>query len=645
MSLLSAHGLSKSFGSHQVLVDVTLTLTAEDRVGLVGDNGSGKSTLARIMAGEQPPDTGELMLRRGARVGYLPQVPQLAPGRSARATVSAALGEWHDKKQAYDRVSELLAHAGAAEQVERWLAEQAALGAEIERLGGWDVSHKVEALCERLGVAHLEQNVELLSGGEQRRVALAGLLLSNPDLLILDEPTNHLDTESIDWLERYFAEEFSGALLIVTHDRYFLDRLVTRTAELAAGKLTVYEGGWESYLLAKAEREEFARRTEDNRQNFLRKELEWLRRQPKARGTKQKARIDRAQVALDTNAPAQQRSAQLGVLGARQGSNVLELEHMGLSVPDRTLVEDLSFIMTRGQRVGILGRNGAGKSTLLRAITGERAPDKGRVKLGQNSRISYFDQARSSLDLAQTVRHNVAGLQDRLRWGDQELTIYSYLGRFMFYRDDLDKQVGMLSGGERARVVLAKLLLQPSNLLVLDEPTNDLDVSTLGVLEEMLVDFAGSALVVTHDRYFLNRVVTDLLVFEDDAKVTHYVGNYDNYLSLRPQPRRRAAAAAPSTAAAPAAVSASAAPAPAQPALKKGRAGLSFKEQRELEGMLEKISAAEERVTELERELSDPEFYKSRANEAPARRAELAVAQASLEQLMARWEELESKRG
>jgi ATP-binding cassette subfamily F protein uup len=634
MSLLSAHGLSKSFGSHQVLVDVTLTLTAEDRVGLVGDNGSGKSTLARIMAGEQPPDSGELMLRRGARVGYLAQAPALTPGRSARATVAAALGEWHDKKQAYDKVSESLARGGAPAEQERWLAEQAALGAEIERLGGWDVSHKVEALCERLGVAHLEQNVELLSGGEQRRVALAGLLLSNPDLLILDEPTNHLDTESIDWLERYFAEEFTGALLIVTHDRYFLDRLVTRTAELAQGKLTVYEGGWESYLLAKAEREEITRRTEDNRQNFLRRELEWLRRQPKARGTKQKARIERANVALDTSAPVQQRSAQLGVLSTRQGGDVLELEHVGLRYGDRELVRDLSFIMTRGQRVGILGRNGAGKSTLLRAITGERAPDTGRVKLGQNSRISYFDQARSSLDLSQTVRHNVAGLQDRLRWGDQELTIYSYLGRFMFFRDDLDKQVGMLSGGERARVVLAKLLLQPSNLLVLDEPTNDLDVSTLGVLEEMLVDFAGSALIVTHDRYFLNRTVTDLLVFEDDAKVTHYVGNYDNYLSLRPAPRRRAVASE----AAPAA-------APARETAKKARTGLSFKEQRELDGMLEKISAAEERVAELERELGDPEFYKSRANEAPARRAELASAQASLEQLMARWEELESKRG
>jgi ABC transport system ATP-binding/permease protein len=637
MSLLSAHGLSKSFGSHQVLVDVTLTITAEDRVGLVGDNGSGKSTLARLMAGEQPPDTGELMLRRGARVGYLPQMPVLTPGHSARATVGAALGEWHDKKQAYDRVSESLSRGTAPpEQVERWLAEQEALGAAIERLGGWDVSHRVEAVCERLGVAHLEQNVELLSGGEQRRVALAGLLLSNPDLMILDELTDNLDTESIDWLERYFADEFTGALLLVTHDRYFLDRLVTRTAELSQGKLAVYDGGWESYLLAKAEREEINRRTEDNRQNFLRSELEWLRRQPKARGTKQKARIDRAQVALDTREPAAQRSAQFGLIATRQGSQVLELEHVGLKVGERQLVDDLSFIMTRGQRVGILGRNGAGKSTLLRAITGARAPDAGRLRLGQNTRINYFDQARSSLDLEQTVAHNVAGIQDRLRWGDQELTIYGYLGRFMFYRDDLQKQVGMLSGGERARVALAKLLLQPSNLLVLDEPTNDLDVSTLGVLEEMLVDFAGSALVVTHDRYFLNRVVTDLLVFEDDAKVTHYVGNYDNYLSLRPPPRRRVANVSEPA-------RESVAP-PAAPAAKKARTGLSFKEQRELEGMLERIGQAEERVSALERELGDPEFYKSRASEVPARQAELASAQAALEQLMARWEELESKR-
>lgn len=644
MSLLSAHHLSKAYGTHRVLDDVSLTLVASERVGLVGDNGSGKTTLARILAGVEAADSGQRMLQRDTRVGYLPQVPLLEPNLTALDTALLGLEAWGRTRRAYEEVTAEIAVHPSPSLLER----QAELANQFEHLGGWEQEHKARALLQHLCVPDVDSRVGSLSGGEQRRVSLAQLLVSEPDLLILDEPTNHLDTDTIEWLEQYLSREYGRALLLITHDRYFLDRVVTRTVELAAGVAQSFNGGWTEYLLNKADREALQQRTEANRQNFLRKEVEWLRRQPKARGTKQRARVERAQEALAAAPSQQSGSVRLASDSVRQGSTVLEFKGVRLQIGDTLLVRDFDFAARRGQRIGIIGRNGAGKTSLLRAITAELAPKAGEIVRGKNTRIAYFDQTRSGLDESRTIAENVAEQRDVVQLGEQSLTIYSYLERFLFRAEDIRKKVGMLSGGERARVALAKLLLESSNLLLLDEPTNDLDVTTLGALEDLLCDFGGSVIVVSHDRYFLNRVVTDILAFEGEGVVVHYSGNYDNYLSLRPSLRDRDPATAtggvtttsPAPAAAGTIASTSASPAPS----KKRPPKLTFREEQELQTIEQRITDAEARLAELQAQLVDPELYKKDAARVDVAKRALAEAEAELAQAMARWEELESKR-
>lgn len=662
MSLLSAHDLHKSFGAHALLDGVSLTITAGERLGLVGNNGSGKSTLAKILGGVEVPDTGEVMRQRGVRIATLAQVPNHDPEKSAFDTVALGLSEWQAAKRRYDEL--LTELALGAEASSAALSEQANLGARIEQLGGWDPEHQIRTLLEHLSVPDPQAKVGLLSGGEQRRVALAQQLLAQPDLLILDEPTNHLDTETSDWLESWLAQQYKGALLLITHDRYFLDRLVRTTLELAHGKLSRYDGGWQSYLEGKADREALDSRSEANRQNFLRSEIEWLRRQPKARGTKQKARTDRAHEALDQTARGTGGSVQLALASERQGSNVLSFEGVTLEIGGRQLVHNLDLILVPKQRVGIIGRNGAGKTSLLRAVTGELSPSSGCLKLGKNTRIAYFDQTRSGLDEGRTIAENVC--QDVLsggpaavgnttvRFGDADVSLYSYLGRFLFRSEEIHKPVSMLSGGERARVALAKLLLQRTNLLLLDEPTNDLDVTTLGALEEMLLGFGGSVLVVTHDRYFLNRVATDILAFEGDGRVEHVVGNYDSYKALRPASGWRSASNSLDTTAsasgrsgnrdATADDATSTKPTTTLTAVGGRAPKLTYNETRELEGMLDAIDGLETRVGQLEAELSDPNLYKNNATRAGELQTSLGGVRAELETKVARWEELEQKR-
>ena len=575
------------------------------------------------------------MLQRDTRVGYLPQVPLLEPNLTALDTALLGLEAWCRTRRAYEEVTAEIAVHPSPSLLER----QAELANQFEHLGGWEQEHKARALLQHLCVPDVDSRVGSLSGGEQRRVSLAQLLVSEPDLLILDEPTNHLDTDTIEWLEQYLSREYGRALLLITHDRYFLDRVVTRTVELAAGVAQSFNGGWTEYLLNKADREALQQRTEANRQNFLRKEVEWLRRQPKARGTKQRARVERAQEALAAAPNQQSGSVRLASDSVRQGSTVLEFKGVRLQIGDTLLVRDFDFTARRGQRIGIIGRNGAGKTTLLRAITGELTPQAGEVVRGKNTRIAYFDQTRSGLDETKTIAQNVAEARDVVQLGEQSLTIYSYLERFLFRADDIRKKVGMLSGGERARVALAKLLLQPSNLLLLDEPTNDLDVSTLGSLEELLCEFAGSVFVVSHDRYFLNRVVTDLLVFEGDGVVVHYAGNYDNYLSLRPTPRARESAEP-----AQATRSNSSPPAATAGQAKKRPPKLTFREEQELQHIEQRIEDAEARVAALQSELTDPELYKTDASRVDEVKKALSEAESELTTAMARWEQLETKR-
>jgi ATP-binding cassette subfamily F protein uup len=637
MSLISGQQLSKTYGLQTVLDQVDVTIEAGERVGLVGANGSGKSTLGRILAGLETADLGTVARRRGARIAYLAQEPIL-PAGTAREVTEQGLADWYAAKKRHEELSHLL-EQGDGNQVEL-ISEHESATALVEHLGGWEMAYRVEDLLARLAIRNLDQDVATMSGGEKRRVALARLLVGAPDVAILDEPTNHLDADTIEWLEEYLLDTFAGALLLITHDRYVLDRVVGRTLELERGKVHSYDGGWELYLTAKAERQEIQARTEANRNNFLRKELEWLRRQPKARTTKQKARIKRAEGVIAEPRAQANASLMLESHAGRLGSTILELSALDLDVAGTRLISQLDLKLTRGERMGIIGANGIGKSSLFRAIVGALPPAAGKIILGKNTAPAYFDQNRSGLVDEETVLQNIAGKNDSVRLGEQSLSVYTYLERFSFRGERIRTPVGALSGGERARVALAKLLLQQANLLLLDEPTNDLDVQTLSALEDMLLDFKGVALVVTHDRYFLNRVATSILAFEGAGRVTRYMGNFDDYLEQRDAARallkaERAKADQ---------VKADDARASATRQTAKKSKGLTFAENREIERLLPEIEVLESKAAALEAELADPQTYAERGDSVRMLNQELEQARATLSELMTRWEELETKR-
>jgi ABC transport system ATP-binding/permease protein len=628
--VVNARELEKAFGDRRVLGGVDVTLVRAERVGLVGDNGSGKSTLARILAGIEPPDRGVVEARRGARILYLEQVPTFSGEPTAREVVVEGLGDWHRAWRRHQAASAALGSGRG--DVEALLGEQELAATDVVRLGGWERMHQVEAILGHLGISDPDVSVGRLSGGERRRVSLAGILVARPDLAILDEPTNHLDAETIEWLEVHLQEDFAGAVLLITHDRYLLDRVAVRTLELSEGRLYSYAGGYREYLEAKAERLALAARTEANRQNFLRGELEWLRRQPKARTTKQRARIDRAEAALDAPPPVVDRSVELGVTTLRTGKTVLTLRGLELEMAAQRLVAALDLTLLPGERIGVIGKNGVGKTTLLRAIAGEIAPSAGAVELGRHTHVAYFDQERGDLDDAASVWDNVVGDQSKIELDGRPIDPYAYLDRFLFRRHALRQKVGSLSGGERARVALARLLRRGCNLLLLDEPTNDLDVATLGAVESLLVEFGGTVLVVTHDRWFLDRVATSILAFEGEGRVVRYPGNYASYCRLRAEAeaQRVRPAAEPKRAS------------PSTPPRKQG--GLTWAEARELETLVDRVSLAEAEVTRLVTELGDHATY-SKGTDVVALRRSLETARAEVDRLTARWEELETRRG
>jgi len=597
-------------------------------------NGAGKSTLSRILAGSELPDSGTVARRRGASIAYLEQVPKFEGDPSALEAVTNGLTGWSEAVARHEAASSALARGEG--ELEALLEEQQRAASEVERLGGWDREHRVTAFLDHLGIRRRDAKISSLSGGEQRRVALARVLISAPDLAILDEPTNHLDAETIEWLEQYLIEEYKQAILLITHDRYLLDRVAERTVEVANGEVYSYDGGYERYLEQKAERLAHAERTEANRQNFLRKELEWLSRQPKARTTKQKARIDRAEAAKAVTGPKLERTATLELDVVRSGKTILELRDLRVAIGGRTLIDRLTLFLTEGERVGIVGPNGSGKTSFLKTLLGELPPAGGSVILGQNTKVAYFDQRRSGLDDSKSIFDNVVGDQSRIELGGEVIEPRSYLERFAFDSHKQRQQVGSLSGGERARVALARLLRQSANLVILDEPTNDLDVATLGALESMLVDFGVTALVVTHDRWFLDRVATSILAIEAGGRATRYPGNYETFRRLRAEQRALAAEALTELPAANVAPKRSEKP----PAKKKG---LSQAEQRELAGLPDAIEAAEKRVNELNEQLSNPATYAGGGQEVSRVTALLEAAKAEAERLTLRWEELALK--
>jgi ABC transport system ATP-binding/permease protein len=629
VSIVTASRVHKAYGSQVVLGCIDLTISDGERVGVVGANGAGKSTLARILAGIELPDAGSVSRRRAASVMYLEQVPRFDGDPSAEQVALSGLEAWTRAIERHEAASARVA-AGRGD-LSVLIEEQAQRAEDVERLGGWDQRHRALSMLGKLGISEPDRRLSALSGGERRRVALARILIARPALAILDEPTNHLDADTVDWLEQYLIEEHPGAVLLVTHDRYLLDRVVTRTVEIADGAVFSYDGGYELYLEQKAERLAHAARTEQNRQNFLRRELEWLRRQPKARGTKQKARIERAEAARGASAPKSEVVPTFELSRVRSGKTILELHGLAVEIGGRRLVSGLDLFVSEGERIGVVGPNGSGKTTLLRVLLGQHPAAAGRVVVGANTRVVYFDQERAELDDEASVYQNVIGDQPRIELGGRVIEPRTYLERFGLDGHRERQPVGSLSGGERARVALARLLRQSANLVVLDEPTNDLDVATLSALESLLVDAGVTALVVTHDRWFLDRVATEILAFEPDGKVVSYPGSYTAYRARRAALERepsRAPRRAEST---------------PRPATTKKK--LAFAEQRELEELPSRIDQEEARIRELSASLSDPATYAQGGSAVPEIRAALEAAKAELDRLMQRWEELEIKAG
>jgi len=648
--LLSARGLGKSIGARVLLRDVELGVAPGERVGLVGVNGAGKSTLMRILVGPDQTgdgadvaDDGIVARRRGARIAYVPQEPRLPVGARVDAVLRAAQAEHATLCAEFEALSERLA-GGALDDAEMAAAleRQHALAERIEALGGWDLDHQIRGLAASLGVPPGDRVVDTLSIGERRRVALACAFLSGPDLLALDEPTNHLDTATTEWLEQRLRA-FAGAVLLVTHDRWFLERVATRIAEIDRGGLYVYDGGYSRFLEQRAARLGAESEAERQRAAFVRRELDWVRRGPAARSTKQRARLERFDAAVaarpDDVRPDDRQLALRIPSGPRLGGIVVEAEGLALQLGGKRLFAGLDFAMVAGERVGIVGGNGMGKSTLLRVLLGEQAPDAGTVRRGVNTQPLFLDQTRSTLDDRQSVVEAVAAQNDHVFLEDGPVHVRTFL-RMMLLDDRVAAaRVADLSGGERNRVQLARLLREGGNLLVLDEPTNDLDLMTLSALEEALAAFPGCALVVSHDRWFLDRVATSILAFEGDGRVTKYAGNYSDYLEAR-----EAAAVAASEAAAEAqrAVAAASKPAtPAKPAPKP--AGLTSPEKRELAGMEAAIEAAEAAVAAATEAVNDPTLYTRGAADIAAAQARLSAAEAEVARLYARWEALLAK--
>jgi ATP-binding cassette ChvD family protein len=515
-------GLSKVYpGNRKILENINLSFYPDAKIGVLGVNGSGKSTLLRIMAGLDTEYTGEGWVAEGARVGYLPQEPQLDAAKSVRDNVMDGVAA---QKAILDRYNEL-----ATNYSDETADEMTKLQDEIEAKGLWDLDSKVDQAMDALRCPADDADVEKLSGGERRRVALCRLLLEQPELLLLDEPTNHLDAESVSWLEGHLRN-YPGAILIVTHDRYFLDNVTGWILELDRGRGIPYEGNYSSWLVQKQKRLEQEGREEEARQRTLAREQEWISASPRARQAKSKARYERYEELLKKAGEKQTQTAQIVIpVAERLGQNVIDFDHLRKGFGNNLLIDDLTFKLPPGGIVGIIGPNGAGKTTLFRMITDQEKPDQGTIKIGESVHLGYVDQSRDSLDGKKTVWEEISGGLDQLMLGKREVNSRGYCSAFNFKGADQQKKVGSLSGGERNRVHLAKMLKSGANVLLLDEPTNDLDVDTLRALEEALEDFAGCAVIISHDRWFLDRIATHILAFEGDSHVEWFEGNFQDY--------------------------------------------------------------------------------------------------------------------
>jgi energy-dependent translational throttle protein EttA len=514
-----------------ILRDISLSFFPGAKIGVLGLNGSGKSTLLRIMAGVDTNIEGEARPQPGIKIGFLTQEPELDPNKDVRGNVAEGLGDTFKKIQRFNAVSDKFAEPMSDDEMNKLLEEQARLQDAIDAAGGWELERKLEIAAEALRLPPWEARIDQLSGGEKRRVALCRLLLSQPDMLLLDEPTNHLDAESVAWLERYL-EEYPSTVIAVTHDRYFLDNVAEWILELDRGHGIPWKGNYSSWLEQKEQRLKLEEREQEGLRKALAHELEWVRTNPKARQAKSKARLARYEELASKEFQERNETNEIYIPpGPRLGDLVIEAQDLRKSFGDKLLIDGLSFKLPPGGIVGIIGPNGAGKTTLFRMLTGVEKPDSGSIRIGPTVKLAYVDQSRQSLDASKTVWEEISGGQDILRVEGYETSSRGYVGRFNFKGTQQQQRIGELSGGERNRVHLAKMLRAGGNLLLLDEPTNDLDVETLRALEEALLNFPGCAVVISHDRWFLDRIATHILAFEGNSEVVWFEGNYQDYVS------------------------------------------------------------------------------------------------------------------
>lgn len=628
MSLIILRRVSLAFGDAPLLENVDLSIKRGERIALVGRNGAGKSTLMRVLLGELLPDSGEREVSDTLRAAWLDQhVPEQLEG-SVFDVVAGGLGDTGRLLADYEHLVE------RAAEDESLLDSLFALQAQLDSQGSWSLQQRVQATLSRLeldGTALFGA----LSGGLKRRVWLARALVSDPDLLLLDEPTNHLDIDAIEWLEEFLLG-FPGAVVFVTHDRRFLQRLATRILDLERGRLTDFPGDWSRYLERKQaalDAEERASREFDKR---LSEEEVWIRQGVKARRTRNEGRVRALQAMRRERAERRARMGRSRLeanLGVASGKRVIETSGIHYAVGERTLIHDFSCLIERGDKIGIIGPNGVGKTTLLRILLGELTPDRGTVTHGTRLQIAYFDQLRAQLDLEKSVRDNVADGADYIEIGGQRKHVMGYLADFLFTPERARSPVKVLSGGERNRLLLARLFTQPANLLVMDEPTNDLDAETLELLEERVSEFEGTLLLVSHDRVFLDNVVTGLLAFEGEGRVAEYVGGYEDWVRQRPtvQPATAMAKAAP---AAPAA--------PATKPIRSARVRLSYKDQRELEALPQRIESLEAEQALLAEQMSNPDFFRQPTEAVVAAQQRLTEVEQEVQAAYSRWEELES---
>lgn len=534
MSIITLQSVKKDFGIKEILIDASFSLDATDKVGLIGTNGSGKSTLLKMIAGLEPIDSGQILVNSGSKIIYLPQQPDLDENHTVLEQVFADSGEHTALVREYEELSDKLAHYPDDSQL---MSRLSAVMQRMDASGAWELETNAKIILTKLGISDFDAKIGTLSGGYRKRIALASALLSEPDVLLMDEPTNHLDALSVEWLQSYL-NRYRGALFLITHDRYFLDRVTNRIVEIDRGDIYAYTGNYSYYLEKKALAEESAVSSQRKHQGVLRRELEWLKKGPKARSTKQKARIDRAHALRDTEFKQVQGKVDISTVGRRIGKKVIELNQVSKAYDGRTLINNFTYEFSPEDRIGIIGGNGAGKSTLMDMITGRVQPDSGSVEIGGTIHIGYFDQHSEELLTALNEDQRVIdyikeeGEFVKITDGTQ-ITASQMLERFLFPGNQQYAPIHKLSGGEKRRLFLLRVLMSAPNVLILDEPTNDLDVQTLAVLEDYLEDFAGCVIVVSHDRYFLDRTIDTIFSFEEGGNLRQYPGNYSVYLDYK----------------------------------------------------------------------------------------------------------------